>query len=84
MAAAIPATTSGPANAPTWSSALCTPKPRPRPTGVAIPASSADLEGERIALPVRSASTSTIATPSPAAPRNGVTASSGTQSAVRG
>src|SRR4051812_41207538 len=77
------ATSSGPANAPTWSSALCTPNPRPRPTGPAAYARRVDLAGLRTALPVRSASTSTQPTTSPAAPRKGVTASRGTHTAVR-
>ena len=42
----------------------------------------ADFAGLRTALPVRSARTRAIATARPAPPRNGVTASSGTQTAV--
>lgn len=69
-------------NAPTWSSALWTANPFPRPVEVAIRARSADLAGLRTALPVRSSTISVAATASPALPRNGVTASSGTQTAV--
>ena len=82
VTAAHPASSSGPAKAPTWSRALWTAKPRPRPVSVAIRASSADLAGLRTALPVRSTRISVIATASPALPRNGVTASSGTDTAV--
>ena len=77
-----PATSSGPANAPIWSSALCTPSPRPMPTPAAASASRADFAGLRTALPSRSARISTVATVSPAPPSRGATASSGTQTAV--
>ena len=53
------------------------------PTWAAASASSADFAGLRTALPSRSARISTVATARPAAPRKGVTASSGTQTAVR-
>ena len=82
VSATTPATSSGPANAPTWSSALCTANPRPRPTAPAACASSADLDGLRTALPVRSSSTIVIPKARPAPPRNGATAISGTQAAV--
>ena len=78
----MPATTSGPAKAPTWSRDLCTAMPSPRPTGLAMCASSADFDGLRTALPVRSRRMRMLATASPAAPRYGVTASSGTHTAV--
>ena len=83
VAAMTPATSSGPAKAPTWSSALCTPKPRPRPTADATWARSADFDGLRTALPERSRRMRTEASTRPAPPTNGVTASSGTQTAVR-
>ena len=82
VSAAIPASSSGPENAPTWSSALCRAKPRPRPVGFAIRARRADFAGLRTALPVRSSRISPTATARPAPPRNGVTASSGTHTAV--
>ena len=82
VSAITPATRSGPAKAPTWSSALCTAKPRPRPTETATRASRAVFEGLRIALPARSSRISVVARASPAAPTNGATASSGTQTAV--
>ena len=81
--ATTPATTSGPANAPTWSRALCTPKPRPRPTAEATWASSADFDGDRTALPSRSSRIIVEAKANPAAPRRGASAISGTQTAVR-
>ena len=71
-----------PAKAPTWSRALWTAKPLPRPVVVAIRASSADFDGLRTALPVRSSRISVAAVATPAAPRNGVTASKGTATAV--
>ena len=52
------------------------------PTCPAASASSADLAGLRTALPTRSVTISTAATTSPAAPSDGVRASSGTQTAV--
>ncbi|HEY7103525.1 MAG TPA: hypothetical protein VH573_17950 [Mycobacteriales bacterium] len=52
------------------------------PTCWAAPASNADFAGLRMAFPVRSARMSTVATARPAAPRNGVTASRGTDTAV--
>lgn len=81
-AAAIAATSSGPAKAPTWSRALCMPKPRPSPTSRAASANRALLEGERTAFPARSARIISAANARPAAPRCGATASKGTQSAV--
>ena len=80
--AATPATRSGPATAPAWSSALCTANPRPRPTVAAACASSAVLAGLRTAFPARSAKISRQATASPAPARNGVIAKAGTQTAV--
>ena len=80
--AATAATSSGPAKAPTWSSALCTANPRPRPTALAAWASSVDFDGLRTALPVRSARTSAQASTRPAAPTNGVSARAGTHTAV--
>ena len=82
MSAVTPATSSGPANAPTSSSALCTAKPRPNPTAAAAWASRADLAGLRTALPVRSARIRTQASARPAPPTNGATASAGTHTAV--
>ncbi len=76
------ATRSGPANAPTWSSALCTANPRPRPTATATRASSADFDGLRMALPARSRRMRVAARASPRLPTKGVTASRGTQTAV--
>ena len=82
VTASAPAIRSGPANAPTWSRALCTANPRPRPVAVAIRARSADFAGLRIALPVRSSRIRTDARATPAAPTNGAIARSGTQTAV--
>ncbi len=82
VTAIVPATRSGPANAPTWSSALCTAKPRPRPTARAAKASSADFDGLRTAFPVRSSSTNVHARTRPAPPTNGATAINGTHTAV--
>jgi hypothetical protein len=82
VSATMPATTRGPAKAPTWSSALCTAKPRPRPTVRAASASSTDLDGERTALPERSRTTSAEASTRPAPPTKGATARSGTQTTV--
>ena len=82
VSAMTPATSSGPANAPTWSRALCTANPRPRPTARAACASSADFDGLRIALPVRSSSTIVAPKASPAPPTKGATAISGTHTAV--
>jgi hypothetical protein len=81
--ATTPATTSGPAKAPTWSSALCTPNPRPRPTATATCARSADFDGDRIALPSRSRRIIVAANTRPAAPSRGASASNGTHTAVR-
>ena len=81
-AAMTAATRSGPATAPTWSSAWCTPKPRPSPTAAAACASSAVLAGLRTAFPTRSPRMRTQATASPAPARNGVIARAGTQIAV--
>jgi hypothetical protein len=82
VTAVAPVSNSGPANAPTWSNALCTANPRPRPVATAMRARSADLEGLRTAFPVRSTRIRVAATATPAAPRNGVSASSGTETAV--
>ena len=82
VAASRPATSSGPAMAPSWSSALWTAKPRPRPTPAAAWARRAVFAGLRTALPVRSARIRTHATTRPAPARNGVTARAGTQMAV--
>src|SRR3954451_450821 len=76
------ATSSGPATAPAWSSALCTANPRPRPTAPAACASNAVLAGLRTAFPARSAKISRQATASPAPAKNGVIAKAGTQTAV--
>lgn len=82
VAATTAAARSGPAKAPIWSIALCTPNPLPRPTWDAAEASSTDFDGLRRALPVRSARISTTANARPTAPRCGASASSGTQTAV--
>ena len=82
VTAMTPATRSGPANAPTWSSAFCTANPRPRPTATATRASNADFEGLRMAFPARSSRIRVAASANPRLPTNGATASSGTQTAV--
>lgn len=76
------ATRSGPAKAPTWSIALCTPKPRPRPTAPATCARRVVLDGLRIALPLRSSRISNEASARPAPPMKGVTANRGTDTMV--
>ena len=82
-AAMTAATRSGPATAPTWSRALCMPKPRPSPTAAAAWASSAVFAGLRTAFPTRSPRMRRQASASPAPATKGVMARAGTQIAVR-